>query len=241
MEIQKIPDYITIKNMQKQRIFDYIRGLKMKDEEKQRLTSSILLNKIKEKGIVKNILQMKKQIELYDLKNKLLKKWGTWDKICSNVFLSEDFIREFHHKLTLYNIGLYQIFSEKFIRDFQNELTWSHISMNQQLSENFIIEFQHKVEWYWISWTQKLSEDFIRRFHNKVNWVNICIQQKLSEDFLIEFEKIFDDNVWYQISYYQKLSENFIRKYQDKVIWKYIKIQQNLSEDFIMEFLHRLI
>ena len=64
---------------------------------------------------------------------------GNWKHISSDVYLSEDFIRE-----------------------HANDVHWFQISQYQQLSEEFIIEFSHKVNWNFIVKYQDLSTNFIK-------------------------------------------------------------------------------
>jgi hypothetical protein len=61
--------------------------------------------------------------------------------------LSEDFIREFQDKVSLYNISGYQTLSENFIREFQNKIDWINISYNKklQVSDKFCEEFDKKL------------------------------------------------------------------------------------------------
>ena len=54
------------------------------------------------------------------------------------------------------NISCHQKLSEEFIREFQHKVKWRIVSYYQTLSESFIREFQDKVDWYIISYKQKL-------------------------------------------------------------------------------------
>ena len=161
---------------------------------------------------------------------------ANWNMLIKCQNLSEDFIREFKHRMTFSNwdcISKHQKLSEDFIREFKDEVDWGYISRYQKLSEDLIREFHYKVDWEYISSYQKLSEDFIREFKDKVKWHYISAYQKLSEEFIREFQDKVD---WSCISAYQYLSEDFIREFQDKVYWYYNSMYQKLSEEFIKEF-----
>jgi len=185
---------------------------------------------------IKNIIQ---KLCLNHFTKKLLNclDEDTWNWICYNQTFSEDFIREFEHKVNWSYISEYQKLSENFIIDFQDEVDWARISYHQRLSEDFIREFQDEVTWHNIGIRQKLSEDFIREFKDKFDWSYISKTQKLSEDFIREFRDKVD---WHYISKHQKLSEDFIREFQDRVDWNEINVHQILSKKFLKEFSDRL-
>ena len=105
------------------------------------------------------------------------------------------------------NISKYQKLSEDFIREFAHRVDWCYISSCQKLSENFIREYQDEVYWSNISRYQQLSEDFIREFKNEVDWYFICMYQELTDEFKKEFKNEVD---WYSTSEYQdkKIFEN---------------------------------
>lgn len=107
-----------------------------------------------------------------------------WDIISGLQHLSENFIREFQHKVYWVYISIHQLLSENFIREFQHKINWLYISKHQPLSENFIREFQDKVYWDSISAHQQLSGDFIREFENRIN--KDLIPKKLSREEKIE-------------------------------------------------------
>ena len=134
-----------------------------------------LIDKIKEKYIVKEILKMKRRMELLEERDELILKNKTWDSISYRQTLSEDFIREFKDKVSWYYITQYQTLSEDFIREFKDKviwrnIIWRNISRYQRLSEDFMREFKKKVFWFSISKYQILSEDFMREFKDEVDW-----------------------------------------------------------------------
>ncbi len=101
-----------------------------------------------------------------------------WYCISKYYSLSEDFIREFQHKVDWKWISEKQTLSEDFIREFQHKLDWQYISEKQTLSEDFIREFENRVKWNRVSRNQALSGDFIREFQHKVNWGICAITKK---------------------------------------------------------------
>ena len=106
--------------------------------------------------------------------------------------LSEDFIREFAHKVDWENISAYQHLTEDFIREFKGEVDWSLISTYQHLSEDFIRNFLNWVDWRLVSCYQRLSEDFIREFKDLVDWRYIYKYQRLSKEFIEEMDLLAD-------------------------------------------------
>ena len=50
-----------------------------------------------------------------------------WDYISSYLKLSEDFIREYQHKVDWVLISIFQDLSEDFIRENQDKVYWEHI------------------------------------------------------------------------------------------------------------------
>ena len=103
-----------------------------------------LLNLVKEKGIVKMILENKDEMEYKDIIEKYDGDWG--------------------------KISRYQTLSEDFVRDFKDKVDWLDISIHQTLSENFIIEFQDRICWWRILRFQLLSEDFKSKFQDRICW-----------------------------------------------------------------------
>ena len=109
----------------------------------------LLTEKVQEKHLVKIIIEMKKQMEIYQLKNDLLEKYdNSWSLICQNQILSEKFIREFKDEMIWEIICETQTLSEKFIREFKDEMIWSLIYVKQTLSKEFIKEFENEINKY---------------------------------------------------------------------------------------------
>ena len=136
---------------------------------------NLLMNIVKEEGVVNMILDLTQQMEWVDLINQ---HDGDWKKISKQ-------------KLSL-----------EFIRAYQNEVNWDSIII-KKLPEEFIREFQNRINnWGMLSHKQKLSEEFIRDFQDKVDFDNIFFKQSpLSHGFFHEFidrtspkyKKIFQD------------------------------------------------
>ncbi len=105
--------------------------------------------------------------------------------------LSEDFIREFQHKVCWYFISFDQTLSEEFIKEFQSKVYWKGISWKQTLSEDFIRKFEHKVDWSKISEYQKVSEDFIREFQHKVYWERLLKNEKVDDNIKNRVKNLF--------------------------------------------------
>ena len=214
--------------------------LKSKDfYEKHRIKSPIVF----EKKFKNNPTLRRDVLATCKLSNNFLRFFASyftpnnWYCINKSQKLSEDFVREFHSKLSWKSLSCYQKFSENFIREFSNEVDWDGVCENQKLSEGFIIEFYEKVNWSLVSQYQKLSENFIRTYKDKVCWYNVSYHQKLSEDFISEFQ---DKVNWDYLLRTHKLSENFMEKHEKYMIWEEISKYQKLSEKFIEKYRHRL-
>lgn len=142
-------------------------------------------NMILEKHLVKEIFEMKKHMEWQDF----IKSYdGDWGCITFSRRMSEEFMREFSHKIRWKCLPyVNNPLSESFMRDFAEYLDWEQISEYQELSSEFMIEQQDRIHWDIISWAQDLSESFMRDQQDKVNWENISESQRLSNSFIIEF------------------------------------------------------
>ena len=80
--------------------------------------------------------------------------------------------------------------SEEFIREFQHKIWWKYVSYNSSLSENLIRDFQNEVAWKWISFRQKISKEFIVEFSNKIDFTAL-LQNNLIDDDIKDFCKMF--------------------------------------------------
>ena len=71
---------------------------------------------------------------------KIITKYnGNWDYISHDQKLSEEFIREFQHRVDWYWISKYQTLSESFIEEFQNSVYWKVILKRYQ-DYSFVID-----------------------------------------------------------------------------------------------------
>lgn len=111
-------------------------------------SNSILLNIVKEEGIVRLINEYKSSciIEKYMGKNYDDFSKENWDDISHKYRLSEDFIDEFREKVNWRYISQRQTLSENFIRKYQDKVNWQFIPVAQKLSNDFLLEFLHKFD-----------------------------------------------------------------------------------------------
>jgi hypothetical protein len=93
------------------------------------------------------------QIKIDKITQGNMKKEFNWGYISAKQVLSEDFIKEFSHKVHWEYISRYQVLSENFIkeRSVSEKVDWEYISRYQVLSEEFIKEYSEKVDWVCIS------------------------------------------------------------------------------------------
>ena len=110
-----------------------------------------LLDKIKEKYLVKEIMSLKRQLEWCDKINFFD---NDWDLISRYITLSEEFMDLYEDKINWNMVSKFQRLSEDFIRKYQDRLNWTYISTYQKLSEKFIIEFRYKVNWRFVYMNQ---------------------------------------------------------------------------------------
>lgn len=213
----------------------------------------VLLNIVKERGIVKMIDEYKSQFDIVCLFERLMgnrreyyeMNEDDWKEISKHKGITEEFIREFQNDINWNFVSKFQRekLSLGFIREFQDKLNWKEIFRSpRMLTRDFITEFRERIDWDDISEYHLLSEDFIREFQHNVFWGYISVYQKLSENFIREFRNRVD---WLSISANQQLSENFIREFRDDVNWTMIqtrlKLKKHLvSREFVTEFRDRL-
>jgi hypothetical protein len=98
-------------------------------------------------------------------------------------------IREEPDKQDWRKISEYPL-SEDFIREFQHKIWWKYVSYNSSLSENLIRDFQNEVAWKWISFRQNLSKEFIAEFYNKLDFTALYQNDLISDD-VKEFCRMF--------------------------------------------------
>lgn len=80
------------------------------------------IKKIGEKYLVYYIFEMAKRMELYDYKNRLVKKYrGNWGYITEHEYLSEEFIREFQEDVIWWKVSMFQEISDSFIGEFEDK------------------------------------------------------------------------------------------------------------------------
>ena len=101
-----------------------------------------LINEIKEKHLVNEIMEMKKRME--------------WNQIIED---NEGNWKE---------ISKFQTLSEEFISDNSRSVDWKYISMCQKLSEDFIENHSDLVDWYIILEYQELSDEFRNKWNHKL-------------------------------------------------------------------------
>ena len=199
----------------------------------------LLTELVKEKGIAKEIMDLKKQFELYEM---ILRNEDNTGKFGDNVFVSYNIWSR---------ISKHEKLSEEFIREHKDDIVWVEICHNQVLSEDFIREFQDKMVWYAIGEHQVLSEAFMREMSVVAGdpilnggahlwWFSIIKYQTLSMDFIRKYRYRFKFHEMMMLSKTQKLSEVFIRKYRKDLHWGMISQNQVLSEEFIKEFKHKV-
>lgn len=89
-------------------------------------------------------------------------------------------------------ISMYQFLSEDFMREFAHKISWYWIPVYQKLSENFMIEYHDKIDWWQVSRWQKMSESFLLKFQHKISWAalfecnHLVRHFNFSDDFYIE-------------------------------------------------------
>lgn len=153
---------------------------------------------VKEKGITKQIFQMKEEMEIADYKNKMMdlknkiinqysiinhypndpdRSYCDWHKILRNEDLDEKFFDFFMYDTDL-NINKYVLsqfvkLSENFIRKYKNDVIWTRISHHQKLSIDFIIEFENEICFYDLSYNKYLDLNIIRLYPSKIEYNNI--------------------------------------------------------------------
>lgn len=69
-----------------------------------------------------------------------------WDNISKNSKLSENFIKEFKHKVNWKKISQFQTLSEQFIEEMKDYVTWDKIAKYQKLSPEFKKVFANKLK-----------------------------------------------------------------------------------------------
>lgn len=213
----------------------------------KRLTNEILLDKVKEMGIVCIIANYKIQLDNNDYIKKYERKYykylyavseqqyqeyfieTSWDDMVKyeQHSLCEDFLRFHHEKVNWELVMIHQQLSEKFIEEFEHKKKdhrnlWDYISRYQNLSEKFIMKHEDKIAWdELIKRRQNFSEDFYKEnFHRFRNKGDFLRHQKLSDNFI---KKNFTGSIWSQISTDTHLSQENMIKYSDKVDWTKIE------------------
>ncbi len=165
--------------------------------------------------------------------------------------VSEDFIREFEAKfdsvwdwLALFQCQ-YARLSEQFIKDFHHKVDWEDARTYQvdyEGNTNFIRRFIPYVNWNLIfgpsnaRQPMQYDEPFLRDFQDKFSklmWKQISKEQQLSETFMEDFQDQLD---WKLLSQYQQLSEDFMRKFKERLNWKLIAKHQLILPSFRKEF-----
>jgi len=98
-------------------------------------------------------IKTEEELEEYILNYKMDK--SDWNYACTNIKLSE-----------------------KFMRKYKWHLDWSTVSICQTFSESFMLEFRWRINWQYASGDQKMSEAFVRKNKKRIHWVYFFYSQK---------------------------------------------------------------
>lgn len=121
----------------------------------------ILIDFVKEKGIVKIIMEIKKHMEYREYIDKFN---SNWEQI-SNQKLSLDFIRMHKDKLNWYFIQMYINLTDKEIIEFQDHIKFDEFCPNSTNTPNVIKMFEDKINWDFVfSHLDNLTDDMIIAF-----------------------------------------------------------------------------
>ncbi|UJF27209.1 hypothetical protein [Planococcus sp. 107-1] len=184
--------------------------------------------------------------ELMEAKAYQDKRAISWNRICEEEALSEEFIRANSGQVNWYLVSAKQVLSEAFIREFSHRLYWQEVAAAQELSEQFIEEFSEAGKWQaeqeGLSNRQlKTLEREGEEFSEKHYWALISMKRNvnngkgLSPAFI---EKHQDHLSWKALSLFQDLPMSLIDRHPEKVDWNSITRSQKLSERFIEKYRH---
>ncbi|CEG24219.1 hypothetical protein BN1080_03240 [Planococcus massiliensis] len=184
--------------------------------------------------------------ELMEAKAYPDKRAISWNRICEEEALSEEFIRANSGQVNWYLVSGHQVLSEAFIREFSHRLYWHAVAAEQMLSESFIEEFSQAAKWQpaleGLTKRQvKTFEKEGREFDDKKYWTLISMKKNvnhgkgLSPAFI---EKHQDRLSWKALSLFQKLPMSLIDRHPEKVDWNSITRNQCLTERFIEKYRH---
>ena len=157
-----------------------------------------------------------------------------WETITKHQKLSEQFMRDFNHKLDWRYLPVYQEMSEAFIKAYADKFWWGDFPY-EKLSEDFISEMADKVSWAEVSKRKKnMSREFIEKWAHRLDWFNLCYFNKVDSDLLSKYAYKLTFN-WNVLCDRQNLSETFIREWKDKLDFGKLLERHLLSNDFIRE------
>lgn len=95
----------------------------------------LLLEQVKEQGVVEIIKFYKEQLDWVSIIEKYNRDWPV---ICHRVKMSEDFIIAYKDEVDWKVVSARQSLSEKFIMEFKKRVDWVNIEDNQFLSDTFL-------------------------------------------------------------------------------------------------------
>ena len=157
-----------------------------------------------------------------------------WDKISQYQVLSEQFMKDFNHKLDWRALPKYQNMSNKFIKEYADKFWWGDFPY-EKLSEDFISELYDIVCWQEVSKRKKnMSREFIEKWAHRLDWFNLCYFNKVDSDLLSKYAYKLNFQ-WDVLCDRQNLSEEFIREWKDKMNFGKLLERHLLSNDFIRE------
>jgi hypothetical protein len=197
------------------------------------LLTSVLIDTVKEEGIIKIIQEMSNTMTEQQLNDKLMEYVEKYKNSHRNT----------EGKLVLRTVDFWRNLSTKnlcddFLRHFQDSLYWDLVSScNRSLTLDSIEEFKDKI----------IIEKLTQNYGCLTNEIFLIYQDKLDkefvdceimgEDYLIENQNKYKFG-WCSISdHCHNFSNEFFSKCSDKLYWWRIsRWMKNISEDFIRTF-----
>lgn len=183
--------------------------------------------------------------ELMEEKKLKDKRSISWNQICQEEFVSEEFIKENEDQVNWKLISGHQKLSEGFIRKYRNRLFWDEVVKSQLLSEEFIETYADPKKWQPIDSQalskkqQKTVEKEGKAFDLKEYWKLVSQKQQLANGKGLSpafIEKHQDQLNWTELSRCQYLPMPLIHRHANQVDWLLVTRHQMLSERFIEKY-----
>lgn len=160
------------------------------------------------------------------------------DKLCKEVQLPYEFIREFEPNLRKFwgTILRTTIFTEDILEEYIEQIIpyWFIVIAYQKLTEEFLEQYMDIIEsdshfWSIISTSQQLSESFHLKYFDKIDWSKAIINNKLTNKVLTKVCRTFRISNWNDIVSNQELSSNFVEEFADLIDWTYAINKRKIS------------